>query len=124
MQPADVSKHEYYVGPPDFYNDIALIKLAAPGFGAWNNRIRPICLPTKPSRDVVGVNTVISGWGDTSANGTLMCMLTPPSMTSVCIIMVIYLYESVTFNQMDDHSRVILYCPTVASPYHNHERAW
>ena len=82
LQPADVSKHEYYVGPPDFYNDIALIKLAAPGFGAWNNRIRPICLPTKPSRDVVGVNTVISGWGDTSANGTL-CIFTASSMIDI-----------------------------------------
>ena len=60
----DYINHEFYVSD-SFYNDMAIVKIATPGFGYWDDAIRPICLPTKPASEVVGEEGIISGWGTT-----------------------------------------------------------
>ena len=60
----DYINHEFYVSD-SFYNDMAIVKIATPGFEYWDDAIRPICLPTKPASEVVGEEGIISGWGTT-----------------------------------------------------------
>jgi len=91
-QLVDVSEHfvhENY-NPTYQLNDIAIFKLASPLNFKQTKNIVPVCLPTPEvsTKNLVGQNATIVGWGTTSAGGrptdTLRQVLVPIISNQEC----------------------------------------
>jgi Trypsin len=61
-----VVAHEDY-DAEEVFNDIALVSLSSPM--SFSDRVGPVCLPKKPTKDYAGQGLIVSGWGIT-LNGT------------------------------------------------------
>ena len=61
-----IINHEKYNKPSRLNNDIALLKLKTKLTFKKDNKIAPICLPSKTAGDFVGVDGTVTGWGTTS----------------------------------------------------------
>ena len=61
-----IINHSQYNKPSRLNNDIALLELKTKITFKKDNKIAPICLPSKTAGDFVGVDATVTGWGTTS----------------------------------------------------------
>jgi len=71
ITPGDIIIHPEYTGSVPYTADVALVRLNPPVDLASNPQLAPACLPSDESYTYAGDDCVISGWGVTTAGGSV-----------------------------------------------------
>ena len=67
---ATIEVHESYSNSTLYEYDFCMIKLAIDVDFQTHQHIRPICLPTETTQTYAGFTGIVTGWGQTSFQGS------------------------------------------------------